>query len=62
MLQRQIRIKTMDLDTVKEELAVQEQSLKDYIKRKVEFYQKTRNGRAYFEALDKFKEAMAKSE
>ena len=42
MLQRQIRLTNFDLDTVKEMIVSEQQSLKSYIDEKEKFYNKTR--------------------
>lgn len=42
MLQRQIRLTNFDLDTVKEMIVSEQQSLKSYIDEKDKFYNKTR--------------------
>ena len=45
MLQRQIRMKTFDLDTIKEMLTTEQQSLKKLIQEKDDFYKQVRNHR-----------------
>lgn len=45
MLQRQIRMKTFDLDTIKEMLTTEKQSLKKLIQEKDDFYNQIRNHR-----------------
>lgn len=45
MLQRQIRLLDFDLTTTKEIIATEKQNLKDYLKKKDEFYNKTRSRR-----------------
>lgn len=42
MLQRQIRLLDFDLITTKEIIATEQQNLKDYLKKKDDFYNKTR--------------------
>lgn len=45
MLQRQIRLTKMDLDTAKEMIATEQQKLREYINAKDEFYKKIRSNR-----------------
>lgn len=45
MLQRQIRLLDFDLITTKEIIATEQQNLKDYLKKKDDFYNKTRSRR-----------------
>ena len=45
MLQRQIRLKTFDLTTVQEMIVAEQEKLKNFIKKKEEFYQLIRSKR-----------------
>lgn len=45
MLQRQIRLTKFDLDTIKEMLATEEQSLREYLQKKDNFYNAVRRRR-----------------
>lgn len=42
MLQRQIKIINFDLETIKEQITMEEQNLREYLKNKENFYNKTR--------------------
>ena len=47
MLQRQIRMIKFDLDTTKEIIATEEQSLREYLSEKEKFYEKIRSNRKH---------------